>query len=517
MAVVGLLMAAALGEWAAALPWTLLVLGLDGLATVLLVGSTTRSARLEASVALVAAAALAGVAFGLTGFATFLLLPLVAYHCGLLMGRRAILYACAAAAVTDTAVVLLRHGADRLGRGFEPSWILAGTVFALLGAWSLQLSRSNERLDRARAHEASSLLRRLEEVTGPLATGLDAPALGDAALRELRAGLDCQRAALIAVHDGWPVPVAIAGATRFPWREPTRADSALNASWTTARSTRSRFADGTRTVELVCVPLLSAGEGLVGLLVADRSGTGFTDPEAAFVESLADKWAPLLGASLLFARLRLGAALEERNRLAREMHDGVAQELAALAYRGDAVAMLVARGDARAQEAADALREELREVVKGVRSHISDLRMLERPDRSLGAILGLLMQGLSATTDLRTELALHETGMRFPADVELQLHHLVEHLLADARVARGATRVTVDVTLESPNALIRVEHDGATRVSADALAKLAVPGGMAVTMEDGPGLAVRIATVWAEASTDPEEKGAAHDLSRARR
>ena len=314
------------------------------------------------------------------------------------------------------------------------------------------------------------------------------------------------------------MPIALAGATRFPWRDPSRADSALHKAYVSSRSDTSRYTEGRRTYELVCVPLRGGDGDPVGLLVADRQHTAFDDRDRKLVEELGDKWGPLLEASLLFARLRRGAALEERNRLAREMHDGVAQELAALAYRADAVSLLVSRGDAEARSAAGDLRDDIRGVVKGVRSHISDLRMLERPDRSLGAILGLAVQDLAATTDLRTELALQESGMRFPADVELQLHQLVERVLAEARVTRDATRVSLDVTLEAPNALIRVEHDGTSHMTEDSFAKLPVPRGMEVHVDNHDGVAV---TIRSAARTDAlqaaEQKEGAHDLGRARR
>ncbi len=518
IALVGLLMAAILGRWVAALPWTLLVLGLDVLATLIVLGSTTRAARGEALGILVVAASLSGVAFGLTGMGSFFLLPLIAYHCALLIGRRAIIWVAGVAAVAETLVVLLQWGAAAMGHNDELSWLLTGIIFVLLGAWSLTLSEANEELDRARAREAATLLRRLEEVTGSLATGLDAPALGETVLRELRAGVTCDRCSLLAVDDGWPVPIALTGATRFPWRDPSRADSALHQAYVSARSDTPRYTDGRRTYELVCVPLLGRDGDPVGLLVADRQGTAFDDRDRKLVEELGDKWGPLLEASLLFARLRRGAALEERNRLAREMHDGVAQELAALAYRADAVSLLVSRGDAEARNAAGGLRDDIRGVVKGVRSHISDLRMLERPDRSLGAILGLALQDLAATTDLRTELALQESGMRFPADVELQLHQLVERVLAEARVARDATRVSLDVTLEAPNALILVEHDGTSRVTDDSFAELPVPRGMEVHVSNHDGLAVTIRSAARnDAPHTTDQKGGAHDLGRARR
>ena len=141
IALVGLLMAAILGRWVAALPWTLLVLGLDVLATLIVLGSTTRAARGEALGILVVAARLSGVAFGLTGLGSFFLLPLIAYHCALLIGRRAIIWVAGVAAVAETLVVLLQWGAAAMGHNDELSWLLTGIIFVLLGAWSLHAER----------------------------------------------------------------------------------------------------------------------------------------------------------------------------------------------------------------------------------------------------------------------------------------------------------------------------------------------------------------------------------------
>jgi len=85
-----------------------------------------------------------------------------------------------------------------------------------------------------------------------------------------------------------------------------------------------------------------------------------------------DEQAVRVDAALAFDQVRSLATMEERHRLAREIHDGIAQEIASLGYVVDDL-IATASSDSQKVEL-NALRTELTRVVGELRFSIFDLR-----------------------------------------------------------------------------------------------------------------------------------------------
>src|SRR5207253_5523010 len=132
---------------------------------------------------------------------------------------------------------------------------------------------------------------------------------------------------------------------------------------------------------------LSSGAGTVAIV------TGFLspglDPETLRLQytlsTLAVNLEPdivHLDTALLFAAFRDAATVEERRRLAREMHDGVAQEMASLGYLVDDI---MAESDSpELSLRLQVLRERLSNVVGEVRRSVQTLRTSVGENESLG-------------------------------------------------------------------------------------------------------------------------------------
>jgi hypothetical protein len=156
--------------------------------------------------------------------------------------------------------------------------------------------------------------------------------------------------------------------------------------------------------------------------------------------------------AMIFASLRQHAAFEERERLAREMHDGIAQELVALGYRFD-----VARREATREAPAFAptlqeARADLSRVLTDLRLRIADLRLAVRPDQGLGAVVGARLQQFGAATGLTVGLRLSESPYRLPAHLETLIYRLILDVLNDARNAPGITGIEARLDVNAPQA-----------------------------------------------------------------
>jgi signal transduction histidine kinase len=322
--------------------------------------------------------------------------------------------------------------------------------------------------EAAAALEAKALLTRLASLADTLETGFDIPALGDSALEEIAEDLEIGRGAVLLRTEDHAVVVGLRGHTRMPWPSPTESWSILHRTWSEGVPMRGAFGLSPERSFILTVPIMTTDDTLVGMIALDRATQPFSAEDQRHVEAIAHRVTPMLEVGLLFSRLRGRAAVEERARLARDMHDGVAQELAALAFSVDTLIEQTPE-DSPVHRGLESLRTMMRDSLGDIRSQISTLRMVERPGVSLGAMLSRALQEFTSNTNLRTTMTLDESPFRFPAHVEMQVQRAALDVLNDAR-STGASFVDWNVWLSAPNARIVFQHDGATLITADSYA-----------------------------------------------
>ena len=151
--------------------------------------------------------------------------------------------------------------------------------------------------------------------------------------------------------------------------------------------------------------------------------------------------------------------------IARDIHDGIAQELAALGYRVDALRMQAGVPGTSMRDSLDVLRENLGGVMADLRLDITDLRLAERPGTGLGAVLGAAVQSFGSVTGVRTTVTVSQGQRRLDPRLEILVHRLVMDVLADAQTsgARNAW-VTLTTSVVGP-AKVDVTHDGNPRTA----------------------------------------------------
>ncbi len=168
--------------------------------------------------------------------------------------------------------------------------------------------------------------------------------------------------------------------------------------------------DGQEHGYSLVVPLQTA-DRTVAVLGIERPEAPFANDAIEIVERLARESALRLDAALLFSDVRTIATAEERRRVAREIHDGIAQELASIGYVVDDLAADV--DDTRTRDALSGLRAELSRVIGELRMSIFDLRS-EVATAGLGATLSDYARWVGATSDLTVHLTLDESPNRLP-------------------------------------------------------------------------------------------------------
>lgn len=221
--------------------------------------------------------------------------------------------------------------------------------------------------------------------------------------------------------------------------------------------------DPQQLAEHVAVPsILSAGfdaEMVEGRLffVGRRD---FDSDDATLAEIVARLFGSSLEQTTVQESLRRAAAMEERLRMSRDLHDTLMQSMAALALQIDASRRVIETDAADAQQRLGAVGAQLAEAQTALRALVDDLRPDALPRRDslpsrLGDVAAAVMRqwGLSATVDADETVALAE-----PLATEVCL--LVAECLTNAARHATATHVVVRVSAAGNDVRIEVEDDG---------------------------------------------------------
>jgi signal transduction histidine kinase len=166
-----------------------------------------------------------------------------------------------------------------------------------------------------------------------------------------------------------------------------------------------------------------------------------------------------LDTAVLFLAFRDSATVEERRRLAREMHDGVAQEMASLGYFVDTLVDQEPEGSTRARQLT-MLRERLTMVVGEVRRSVQTLRTEIGESDSLGTAIGSLARHLSASSGIPIHVTLDEQTTRLRPEIESELLRIAQEAMTNAVRHSGATSINVQCSVAPPSAEIVVADNG---------------------------------------------------------
>jgi signal transduction histidine kinase len=159
--------------------------------------------------------------------------------------------------------------------------------------------------------------------------------------------------------------------------------------------------------------------------------------------------------------LTMGAVMQERERLSRELHDGVAQLVADLLLRLDTIKELVSAGqphDAEAElerlrEVADEIYEDVEESITGLRSSVTERGLV----RALQDYVDRFEERHGVTVDFRADAA----PARLSPLAALQVFRLVQEGLTNIRKHSGAREATVSLTADASDQLsVVIADDG---------------------------------------------------------
>jgi signal transduction histidine kinase len=213
---------------------------------------------------------------------------------------------------------------------------------------------------------------------------------------------------------------------------------------------------------LLAVPIVCKGPFRGNLYLSERSdGTDFTKEDEESLGRFAIAAAIAIDSAYLHEQLQSLAVAEERLRISHDIHDGVAQVLAYLNTKTQAIKELLAGGrfdDASAQ--LEKLAATAREEYAQMREALIGLRAAAVPGRTLADILHEYSDRWQDAHAIECRLRI----LRLPSlqpQTELQVLRIIQEALANVRKHSHAR--SAEVTIEAAGSTLRIaiEDDGA--------------------------------------------------------
>ena len=158
---------------------------------------------------------------------------------------------------------------------------------------------------------------------------------------------------------------------------------------------------------------------------------------------------------------RTNAAIEsERNRMARDIHDGPVQGVSAVTLSLEAVLMMLRNGQAeKAASTLEKIREELSEEGESLRRLMSDMRPPVLDERGLVPALREILARFGRETSVKTKFAARSL-VDVPPDMETLAYRIVQEALSNAGKHAEATELSVHVEAVAGQLRIEITDDG---------------------------------------------------------
>jgi len=177
-------------------------------------------------------------------------------------------------------------------------------------------------------------------------------------------------------------------------------------------------------------------------------------------------WVVLLGKRLreqIFItrqKLKHSAVLEERNRIARELHDTLEQELTGITMQLDLATDCFQQAPRVAQQALVAARDMSRHSMIEARRSVWDLRcqLLEHGD--LVSAIPQVVEALFSREHGRINVTITGTPVRLPIQKEMNLLRIAQEAVANAVKHGCAQQVNIELLYTPTSVLLKVIDDG---------------------------------------------------------
>ena len=253
---------------------------------------------------------------------------------------------------------------------------------------------------------------------------------------------------------------------------------------------------------ILSVPLIVQGRDYGAITVYYSAPREFSEEDLGLAMSVADQVALAIENARLREQAGQAAAMEERGRLARELHDSVTQSLYSVTMYSEAAARLMTAGqETDAAEYLRDARDTAQEALREMRLMIYQLRPPVLEKGGLAVALQVRLDAVERRGGIHAELIV--TGQdRLPPAIQAELHQIAQEALNNALKHARAREVRVRLYFGDAATCLEVQDDGAgfELAAVQAGGGLGLPGmvervqkiGGRLTIDSAPGQGTRV-------------------------
>ena len=195
------------------------------------------------------------------------------------------------------------------------------------------------------------------------------------------------------------------------------------------------------------IPLYAHGKKLGVMNVASTDWRELSPEDLRLLYTIGDLLSIAIERARLFNKSVESGAIEERNRLAREIHDTLAQGLAGIALQLETADVLLESGQ-EPQKISNAIQQALqlaRANLEEARRSVLDLRAAPREGRTLAQALKALAHDAGAKGGLEIDFELSGGEHPLPVRIEAGLYRIAQEALANVVQHAGAQRAALSL------------------------------------------------------------------------
>ena len=230
------------------------------------------------------------------------------------------------------------------------------------------------------------------------------------------------------------------------------------------REGRARRLTGVEDARSIVGAPMMTGTRAGGAVVLARSATAgrFDSRHVDLLSTLASTAALIVRNTQLYARSEEAAISEERTRIAREIHDGLAQDLALLVLKISVAEKLLSQGkDREVKTELRAISDQLRRDTRDVRHIIFALRPLDIESQGFLPALEGFAKEFGKANEIELQFEVAGDVSRLPPKLETALFRLTQEALNNIRKHANAKHVWINLSINNRRgAVLRVRDDG---------------------------------------------------------
>lgn len=213
------------------------------------------------------------------------------------------------------------------------------------------------------------------------------------------------------------------------------------------------------TFSELCVPIIAGGRVLAILNLESRRIAAFTDEDVGVLETAADVLASAIESARLYQRAQEAAVLEERSRLARDLHDSISQQLFSMTLTAQAARVQLEKNPARTAVQLERLQETAAAALAEMRALIFQLRPPGLSEQGLVAALQQHATALGRREGFTVNLAVNGEE-RYARGAEQAIYRIVQESLNNVVKHAGACCVSITLDIQPEHIILHVIDDG---------------------------------------------------------